>query len=305
MTIRVVTTGRETDSQSDGAGRTVHRFVTGPVRDFMMVVDSSFEVVETDVDGTTVRSWFDPADRDAGERVLTYTVQALSLFNDLIGQYPYDELDVVEVPVGGGAAGVEFPQLVLIATSLYQRADRPGTPTFLENVVAHEVVHQWWYGLVGNDQYYDAFMDEGLTNYLSTAVYFETLYSPEIGAQQVDFYLTVPYLTVLFDEGDEIVDQRTDDFSQSDYGVMIYGKGALGFGAIREALGDDTFFAALGDYYHEMRFQIATPDDLLAAFEQASGEDLGDLWHHWFEAAEGEQDFDEDDLLASTLVFAA
>jgi len=302
---RVVTTGRETDSESNGAGRTVHRFVTGPVRDFMMVVDSSYEVVEADVDGTTVRSWFDPGDRDAGERVLKYTVQTLRLFNDLIGQYPYDELDVVEVPVGGGAAGVEFPQLVLIATSLYQRADTPGTPTFLENVVAHEIVHQWFYGLVGNDQYYDAFMDEGLTNYLSTAVYFETLYSPEIGAQQVDLYLTVPYLKVLFDEGDEIVDQRTDDFSQSDYGVMIYGKAALGFGAMREALGDDTFFAALGDYYHELRFQIATPDDLLAVFEQASGEDLSDLWHHWFEAAEGEQDFDEDDLLASTLTFAA
>ncbi len=301
----VVTTGRETDSQSVGEGRTVHRFVTGPARDFMMVIDNSFDVVEMDVDGTTVRSWFDPADRDAGERVLTYSAQALRLFNDLIGQYPYDELDVVEVPVGGGAAGVEFPQLVLIATSLYDRADTPGDPTFLENVVAHEIVHQWWYGLVGNDQYYDAFIDEGLTNYLSTAIYFETFYSPDVGAQQVDFYLTVPYLSVLFDQGDEIVDQPTDNFSPSDYGVIIYGKAALGFGAIREALGDDAFIAALQDYYLDMRFKIATPDDLLAAFERASGEDLGELWHHWFEAAEGEQDFDEDDLVASAAAPAA
>ncbi len=296
--LRIVTTGVESTAEAAGSGLTRRHFVTGPVRDFMVVVDDDFAMVEQQVDGTVVRSWFDPSDASGGERVLRFGVQALVLFNDLIGEYPYEELDLVQVPIGGGAAGVEFPQLMLIASNLYDRNTPDGTPGFLENVVAHEVVHQWWYGLVGNDQYADAFLDEGLTNYLSTGVYFETYYSPDIGVEQVDMYLRAPYLATLFGEGDEIVDQPTDDFTLSDYGVIVYGKAALGFGAFRVALGDDVFFAALQDYYVTMRFGVATPDDLLAAFERASGDDLSELWRHWFEAAEGEQDFDEFDLVA-------
>lgn len=296
--LRIVTTGEDVSRESAGNRLTRHTFVTGPSRDFMLVIDDDFAVAEMEVDGTLVRSWFEPENADAGERVLRYGAQALELFNDLIGPYPFNEMDLVEVPIGNGAAGVEFPQLMLIASSLYDRPNQPGVPSFLENVVAHEVVHQWWYALVGNDQYKDAFIDEGLTNYLSTAVYFERFYSPEIGEEQVDLYLRVPYLATLFDQGDEIVDQPTDDFTQADYGVMVYGKAALGFGAFREALGDDVFFAALGDYYADYRFTVATPDNLLAAFEGAANADLGELWRHWFEAAEGDQDYSEDDLAA-------
>jgi len=294
--LRIVTTGHEVAREATGDDLTRYEFVSGPARDFIVVADDDFDVVEDEVDGTLVRSWFNPRDTDGGERVLRYGVQALELFNDLFGSYPYEEMDLVQVPISNGAAGVEFPQLMLISERLYSEPEDVGVPGFLENVVAHEVVHQWWYALVGNNQYEDAFLDEGLTNYLSTAVYFERFYSPEIGEEQVDFYLRVPYVATLFDRGDEIVDQPTDDFTQRDYGVMVYGKGALGFGAIHDAIGDDAFFAALQDYYETMRFEVVTPDDLLAAFERAAGRELGELWRHWFEAAEGDQDFSPDDL---------
>ncbi|MGI8643940.1 MAG: M1 family aminopeptidase, partial [Thermomicrobiales bacterium] len=99
---------------------------------------------------------------------------------------------------------------------------------------------------------------------------------------------------------DEIAAQPTDDFpGASAYGTTIYSKAALGFGAIRDEIGDDAFFAALNAYYEANRFGVAAPDDLLAAFETASNEQLDELWRHWFEAAEGDQDYGPDDVSGS------
>jgi aminopeptidase N len=296
----LVTTGSEVAAEAAGEGQTRHRILTGPVRDFTIVADDDFQVVSQDVDGTTVNAWYNPGREEGAEKVLDYGAASLEMFNDLFGAYPYEEFDLVDVAVGGGAAGVEFPQLVFIGDDYY---DNPrieeALPGFFEFLVVHEVAHQWWYGLVGNDQYVDAFLDEGLTNYVST-VYFERRYGEAAGDYQVALNLELPYLADLFHgRGDRVVDQPTDDFpGMGDYGVAIYSKGALGFQAIREAIGDEAFFAALDAYADQFRFKVATPADLLAAFEVAAGQDLDELWRHWFEATEGTQDYTEADLAA-------
>ena len=293
-----VTTGSEVASETTEDGQTRHHFVSGPVRDFVMAADADFQSDSLEVGGTTVTSWYNPDDVEGGQEVMLYGAQSLEIYNRWFGAYPYAELDLVQVDLGGGAAGVEFPQLMFIGGDHYDSsAFTQRIPGFLEFVVVHEVAHQWWYAMVGNNQYLHAFMDEGLTNYVST-VYFAEQYGADIGAQQLDMNLLLPYLSMLFSgNGDQIADWPTDDFpSQEDYGATVYAKASLGFDAIRQAVGDDAFFAALTDYADAFRFKVATPVDLLAAFERASGQDLGELWRHWFEAEEGTQDYDAADL---------
>jgi hypothetical protein len=292
--LTVVTTGAESGPTVRADGLARHHFVSGPVRDFVMAIDADLQSVSEDVDGTTVRSWYQPGAEEAGQNVLRYGAQALAVYGKLFGVYPYAELDIVEVDLRN-AGGVEFPQITFIESDLYDPNNSIARrdPDTLEFDVAHEVGHQWWYGLVGNDQYEHAFIDEGLTNY-STTVYFGEEYGAEKAQEQVDRNLKLWYFYMLFGGGgDQVVDRPTDDFSsQGKYGSTIYGKGALGFGAIREAIGDDAYFAALRAYAADFRFKVATPDDLLAAFERASGQDLGALWRHWFEATDGKQDYD-------------
>ena len=286
----LVTTGSEAET-SDGGDTVRHRYVTGPVRDFTIVADDDYASESQVVDGTTVTSYYNPENAAGGAAVLGYATQSLALFNDLLGPYPYAELDLVDVALRNGAAGVEFPQILFIGGDYYDNpAVEEALPGFLENIVAHEVAHQWYYALVGNNQYVDAFIDEGLTNYLTT-VYFERQYGADEGEVQRELNLLDPYRDALETIGDQIADQPTDDFpSAGAYGVTIYAKAALGFGALREEIGDEAFFAALRDYADEQRFKVAVPDDLRAAFERASGRDLTEFWRHWFEAAEGEQD---------------
>jgi hypothetical protein len=294
----VVTTGSEVDSKSDGDNEIARHFLTGPVRDFVMAANSTFVSKSTMVDGTKVNSWYRPEDESGGEAVLKYGAQSLEVYGRLFGEYPYSELDLVQVDLGGGAAGVEFPQLLFIGGSHYA-ADSftQQIPGFLEFVVAHEVGHQWWYAMVGNDQYEHAFIDEGLTNYMTT-VYFSEEYGADQGMQQLNLNLKLPYFSMLFGgQGDQIVDQPTDDFpNQDDYSSTIYGKAALGFDAIRTAIGDQAFFGAVKAYAAQYQFQVATPTELEAEFEKVSGDDLKQLWRHWFQAADGNKDFDANDL---------
>jgi hypothetical protein len=286
---RVVSTGVTTDTTDLGA-LTERRIVSGPVRDVTLVLDDDFESVETEVNGTTITSWYDPGDARIGEAVLGYAAQSLEYFNELIGPYPYTTLDLAPVDLFG-AAGVEFPQLIYIGTSYYRADYDLDAPNGLDFTVAHEVLHQWWYGLVGNNQYDHAFIDEGLTNFMSSQLYFTAMYGPEAGETMVRRYLAGPFESYIRSGSDEIVDTPTDDFaSGSGYVYAVYEKAPMGFRAIYEAIGPDAFAAGVQQYYADYRFSTATPDDLKLAFETASGQDLDALWSHWFEEAAGADD---------------
>lgn len=289
----VVTTGIDTGVSTpddDGDGLTTRRYVSGPVRDFTVVADAALELVTGEVEGVTINSWHQPGQEQIGEAVLTYAIQAVSVLEPVLGPYPYRELDFVSVELNG-AAGVEFPQLIYIGAGYYREPLPAGTPNSLDFTVAHEVIHQWFYNLVGNNQYDVAYIDEGLTNYVTAGVYAQRQYGDAAAALATERYLTRPFERAVASGDDPVVDQPTDDFpSGSAYVLAAYSKAPLGFGAIRERIGDEAFFAALQAYVAGFRFGVATPEDLKAAFEEASGENLDALWTHWFERAEGDRD---------------
>lgn len=93
---------------------------------------------------------------DLAKDTLTYSAESLSYYNHNIGKYPYNQLDVI---IGGGAS-MEYPGIVTISAS----------PEKFEHVVAHEIGHQWFYGTVSNDPYYNGWLDEGITE-LAASLY--------------------------------------------------------------------------------------------------------------------------------------
>jgi len=295
--LEVVATGDETANETQGA-TIQHRYVSGPVRDFTIVADDNLASVSREEGGTTITSFYDPTDAEGGTRVLDAAVRALHTFTDRLGPYPYREMDLVQVPLQG-ASGVEFPQLLFLGSDIYGDPSRYRAPNYLEFVTAHEVGHQWFYALVGNNQYDHAFIDEGLVEYLSSDVYFGDQYGAAAGDRTYKLETEVWYLSQLFSVGDEVIDQPTDDFpTEAAYGATVYGKGAVAFHALRADIGDDAFFTALRDYAARYQFAIATPADLRAAFERAAGRDLGPFWTSWFERADGLKVFSPDDYAA-------
>jgi aminopeptidase N len=205
-------------------------------------------------------------------------VKAVQVYNDRFGGYPYTELDIVDAPMQN-AGGVEFPGIVLIESSRY---DDPENPVFI-NTVAHEVAHQWWYNVVGNDVIEEPWLDEGLTTY-SAGVYYEAEYGSQ-GYQGIASYWQQSYDNVVQAGKDDQVTRSLTYFEQSSdprvYGPVVYSKGALFFYNLRKEIGDRAFFEGLQTYYQQFQYQIATAKDLLKIFEAASGEKLDAFYQQW------------------------
>jgi aminopeptidase N len=170
--------------------------------------------------------------------------------------------------------GMEYPGLNLIGMDLYrdQRSE-------LEDRVAHEIAHQWWYAQVGNDQINTPWLDEGLAEY-SMAIYYEQVFGEAHMNTLVNQRWLVPYQVAVDNEYDAIVNQPSSAFSW-EYEVIVYGKAALFFHYLREELGAETFKSVLYEYATRYRWRVATPDDLLLVAESISGQDLDGLYNRW------------------------
>lgn len=288
--LQLITSGVETGRAPANDGMTATTFSAAPSRDFVMLADADMTFAQEEIDATTVTSWYHEDQAPAGEAALLWTGQALALFNDLLGTYPYRTLQVIPADMFN-AAGVEYPQLFTVGAGYYDGPVDLDSHGYFEFTVAHETVHQWFYNIVGNNQYNDAFIDEGLTNYLSSRVYFTRLYGEQVGEAAFERNVRVPFEYMVEANNDVIVATETDAFpTEQAYVNAAYIKAPMGFFAIHEALGDDAFFTGLQDYVAAFRFRVATPADLRAAWQAVTNVDLAPIWTHWFERREGTLD---------------
>lgn len=273
----VAATGVAVKTQENEDGTLIRRYVSGPVRDFYLTASPHFMRLSGEVDGVVVNAYGLPDSVEGNQAALDVAVNSIDIFNEQFGAYPYTELDVVEIPLRN-AGGVEFPGIILIEAGRYAEPDEVAFIT----TVAHEVAHQWWYNVVGNDVFNEPWLDEALTSYAS-AVYWEEQYNEQAYQEVIAYWQD--RVQGLREEGrDDRVTGSLAYFMENDprrYGPVVYSKGALFFDAVRETIGDDAFFRALQIYYQDFRFRIAHGDDLLGVFEKVSGRDLDEIYQEW------------------------
>ncbi len=280
--LQVAASGSDVGETTEG-GSATRRYVAGPVRDFALVADADYAAISREVDGVTVTSYANPGAEAGAASALEIAASELEIYSARFGAYPFAELDLVDAALAG-ALGVAWTGIVFLdGPSLYGRMAAENPDAFAL-VVAHEVGHQWWGAIVGANSNDHTFMVEGLTTYTSL-VWAEEARGSETAAHLLAGGVAGPYRHSLEERGDQVADLPIRD-GQENRGPIFYGKAALGFLAIRERIGDAAFFAALDVYARDYAYRIAEPVDLLAAFEDASGEDLETLWRFWFEAAE-------------------
>lgn len=270
----IAATGKAVDVKDEGDYR-VWKFEAMAVRDFALIASREFEVVSRRVDGITVYSYFLPGSRDVGLKALECAAAAIRIFNRRFGKYPYSHLAVVQSDFFVG--GMEYPCLVMIDKSLYD-----GDHQWLEYVTVHETAHQWWYGVVGNDQIDEAWLDEALTEY-STILYYENRYGEEVGKQVYDRVIANGKCAYLQGYGVHMMKHAIDQpiYRFTDwitYDLVVYGKGASLFHELRQAVGEETFYDILQRYYEDNKLKNATAAELIKACEEVTGKS----WDEFF-----------------------
>lgn len=275
----IAASGRLIEEKKESGG--IQRIYEGKaLRDFAFVANSNFTMLEEEVDGIKVMSYYYPEDKVRGEEALKYGVQSIKLFNKLYGKYPYPVYSVVQTEF---PSGMEYPALVYISDKYY-KPNYSSDPLII--TVAHETAHQWFYGIVGNDQVDEAWLDEGFAAYSET-VFAEKTY----GKKTAQDY----YRRTVEDSVKEAMSSRTIDGSVvkslsefknwDDYGPTAYDRGAQVHNELRNMLGDDTFLKIVRTYVDRYKFKIATTDDYIKVCEEVSGKDLTEFFRPWLGAS--------------------
>ena len=254
---------------SQSGGKKTYNIMSENVRDCAFILGTQFFSRKTDVGGTEVEYyWFDD---DTPDETLAAAADSFRYYSETFGEYAYDRYAVVQADFCYG--GMEYPMMSLISASLREGEVVP--------VVVHETAHQWWYAAVGNDQFCNAWMDEGLAQY-SSALFFDA--HPEYGVDKASALARAEsayrsYFSVvqqLHGTADTSMSRPLTDFSgEYEYGNIAYHKGMILFDRLCASIGEKRFFAGLRDYYRRYTFRMAKPEDMIACFERAGADAEG------------------------------
>ncbi len=206
-----------------------------PVARDVSVAAGRFSTAErTTPDGVRVTAGALPGAEPDAEQLADATVEAIADLEEFLGPFPYATLTVPGLPDYGG--GIEYPSSILQASPSRE-------------VLVHEVAHMWFYGMVGNSQFRDPWLDEAFATWAEAVV-------DRSSAADLERALGV--------RGD--VGTAMDGFrTQRQYAARVYAKGGAALLAARDAAGEDAFDAAVRCYVQQAAWSVATPGDVAAA----------------------------------------
>jgi hypothetical protein len=246
------------------------------VRDFTWVASTKFKIYEKIVEGINVRCFTIDSNTSKAEKALQSAVDSIRIYNKYFGKYPYTTYSIVQTHF---PAGMEYPGLTFIAEDYFQDGK---TLTSLESMIAHETAHQWWYGVVGNNEIKEAWLDESFATY-SKRIYFEMLYGRKIGEDFYNKNILGKYKSKQINiNGKEVILKSIPEFdSWADYGPLTYEKGAVMLHTIRNEVGDEKFFEILKTYYDKNKFSNVKTQDFIDVVESITEKDWQNFFDKW------------------------
>ncbi|MEX2588843.1 MAG: M1 family metallopeptidase, partial [Chitinophagales bacterium] len=269
--------------KSDSTNKTLN-YELKNAHDFAWFADKRYLTAQRKIklkgreDSVLIQSFYLPEERKLWHKALDFCEQGLHFYNDKVGTYAYPEFSAVSGALGAGS-GMEYPGITVIG--------KVGSLNALETVLVHEIGHNWYYGMLANNERAAPWLDESINSY------YEKRYILE---QHPDWKLVneFPKLADFFGLRDfehnyqnnlfylfsarrnesQPVGLHSEEFSSLNYGAMLYAKGAMAFDYLSQYLGQDRFDKIMQAYFREYRFRHHHPDDFRNFFEKATGKDL-------------------------------
>ncbi|MDQ3492451.1 MAG: hypothetical protein M3452_04225 [Chloroflexota bacterium] len=230
--LKYATTGAPTGKQGNRQS-----FVARNVRDFNFTAAPDFgKLTGRSMDGDTKIVVYSRTLPRA--MMLDYARRSMAAFEDKIGQYPYSRFTVTE---SSGGIAMESPGHIWIPR---------GTPDWnVPFLVVHEMGHQWFYGVVGNDQVREPFADEAMTEFLTR------WFLGQFRASRCD---------------KDRLDRSIGGYNASCFYEVVYVQGASFINRLRQDVGDGRFWSAVRDYWNDNQFEFGGTVSLLEALRVAA-----------------------------------
>jgi hypothetical protein len=262
----------------------IYHYQLDKVHDFAWFADKDFKIAEDTVQLASGRivtcKMYYQSEKDNG---LKYIKSAIKFRSQEIGEYPYDVASaVVGTLVAGG--GMEYPTITIVN----------GGDEF---TIEHEVGHNWFYGILASNERMYPWMDEGMNTYYDNQYITwkaQLNNEPKVAAAKGRVNVNLDQFTgyhyssykTLFDHiyrvqartgYDQAIELPSTEYTDLNYGAMVYGKTSLAVEYLQHALGDSIFSLCIKSYYETWKFKHPLPADMREVFEKISKKNLG-----WF-----------------------
>ena len=261
------------------------RFIQKNVHDFAWFTDKRYHVLkgEVNVNNRKITSWalFTNNEAKLWRRSIEYINDATRYFSKWVGEYPYNHVTAVDGTISAGG-GMEYPNITVIGSS--------GDSKSLETVIVHEVGHNWYYGILGSNERDNAWMDEGLNTYIEIRYmeekypngYFRKKDSTQNKSRGISLNIPMEekelqHIAYQFNASrnyDQPLKMGSKDFTQMNYGAMVYCKTGIGFHYLKAFLGEELFDNCMNEYFNQWKFKHPNPNDIKIVFENVSKENL-------------------------------
>ena len=270
----------------DGTKKT-WKFHADNVHDFALTADPTYRIGEAEWNGIKCIALAQEPHASGWQTAPEFMTKVIKVYSEDIGMYAYPKIIAADA-----RDGMEYPMLTL---------DGGREPEY-HYVIAHEIGHNWFFGMVGNNETYRAALDEGFTQFLSswslTKIDGEisTRYKPKKKTYEEKFYVPVserlasvylPYLRETIQGRDGFLNTHSDYFNGAlghggGYG-MVYYKTATMLYNLQYVLGDSLFLAAMKNYFNQWKFCHPYFEDFRNSIIHFTHTDLNWFFDEWLE----------------------
>mgnify|MGYP001038423973 CR=1 FL=1 len=253
-------------------GKLTWHFVAPNVHDFAWAADPDYAHDKLTMDNGMVLHFFHQKgqNEENWKALMPLAERAFEYANENFGQYPYKQFSVIQ----GGDGGMEYPMSTMIT----------GNRGSLLGVTIHEALHDWYHGVLGNNEALTPWMDEGFTSYASGRISRDLRSdgSEETTIENIGTPAGGSYLRIATSDIEEPLSTHSDHYNLNGaYSTAAYGKGAVWMSQLGYVIGEEARDKGLLEYFNTWKFKHPNPNDVLRVFERVSGLEL-DWYNEYF-----------------------
>lgn len=273
----VAATGLSKTPTTGNGGKKTYSFKADKVHDFAWCAYNNFTIKEGQVtlsNGDEVLLYVYEVDEyQTWNNSLEFLEQAVLFYSENVGPYPYPQATVVQSP-GGTGGGMEYPMLTTIDTEDSEQS--------VDHVIAHEVGHNWFYGILATNERTDAWMDEGMNSffdhkyndqYYDSGTY-DSVLPKFFRADSTRTFLEKTVVWQCKRGRNQACRVHSNDMNSLNYGFGAYEYPAWSFKYLEDYLGEQLFDKCIKSYYEEWQFKHPQPEDLKEVFYRVSDQNL-------------------------------
>lgn len=271
-------TGKNLENPAENSYKTI-TFKQDKIHDFAWFANKDYYVSKSEQalqSGKKVTSWAMFTDKYLWNEATDYINDAVRFYSEWVGEYPYDNCTAVQGALSAGG-GMEYPTITVISAGFDKKT--------LEQIIMHEVGHNWFYGILAFNERDYTFLDEGINSYYEArymlhkfpeSVFGEVLGFPSdtttkfmnLGKLPYRYGAEFIYDVAAYMASDQPLNVHAEDFTTFSYGAVPYMKAPVAFYLLEGYVGREEFDKIMQSFYEEWKFKHPQPEDLENHFRE-------------------------------------